>query len=95
MVKYVDLPIQHISDKVLRRMNRHYDTSFYRDLVQRIRKVFPYSAITTDIMVGFAGETEEDFLETLDLVKQVRFSGIFTFIYAHQDKEESETHRGC
>ena len=60
------LSLQSGCDRTLKRMNRHYDTAFYTDLVDRIRKMFPNSAITTDIMVGFAGETEQEFLDSVD-----------------------------
>lgn len=80
----IHLPIQSGSDHMLKLMNRHYDKAHYLNLVKKIREKIPDVGLTTDIMVGFAGETEEDFLETLDLVKQVRFSGIFTFIYSRR-----------
>jgi len=80
----IHLPIQSGSDHMLKAMNRHYDKTHYLNLIRKIREKMPDAGITTDIMVGFAGETEEDFLETLDLVKQVRFSGIFTFIYSRR-----------
>ena len=80
----IHLPIQSGSNHMLKVMNRHYTREQYLDLVKRIREKMPDVGLTTDIMVGFAGETEEDFLETLDLVKQVRFSGIFTFIYSRR-----------
>lgn len=80
----IHLPIQSGSDHMLKLMNRHYDKTHYLNIVKKIREKIPDVGLTTDIMVGFAGETEEDFLETLDLVKQVRFSGIFTFIYSRR-----------
>ena len=80
----IHLPIQSGSDHMLKVMNRHYDKAHYLNLVKKIREKIPDVGLTTDIMVGFAGETEEDFLETLELVKQVRFSGIFTFIYSRR-----------
>lgn len=80
----IHLPIQSGSDHMLKVMNRHYDKAHYLNLVKKIREKIPNVGLTTDIMVGFAGETEEDFLETLELVKQVRFSGIFTFIYSRR-----------
>lgn len=80
----IHLPIQSGSDHMLKVMNRHYDKAHYLNLVKKIREKIPDVGLTTDIMVGFAGETEEDFLKTLELVKQVRFSGIFTFIYSRR-----------
>ena len=65
-------------------MNRHYDTAFYRDLVTRIRNMFPDSAITTDIMVGFAGETEEEFLESVNFAKEMGFAKSHIFAYSRR-----------
>ena len=78
------LSLQSGCDKTLARMNRRYDTAFYRDLVQRIRARFPDAAITTDIMVGFAGETEEEFLQTLTFVKEIGFADAHVFAYSRR-----------
>ncbi|MEW6572103.1 MAG: tRNA (N6-isopentenyl adenosine(37)-C2)-methylthiotransferase MiaB [Bacillota bacterium] len=75
------LPVQAGSDQVLKLMRRGYTRDRYLDLVRKIRDAVPAASITTDIMVGFPGETEEDFGETLELVKEVRFDQAFTFIY--------------
>ena len=79
------LSLQSGSDRTLKRMNRHYDTAFYRDLVERIRKMFPDSAITTDIMVGFAGETEEEFAESLAFAKEIGFAKAHIFAYSRRE----------
>ncbi len=79
------LSLQSGSDKTLARMNRHYDTAFYRDLVERIRKMFPDSAITTDIMVGFAGETGEEFSESLEFAKEIGFAKAHIFAYSRRE----------
>ncbi len=78
------LSLQSGCDKTLHRMNRHYDTAFYRDLVTRIRKMFPTAAITTDIMVGFAGETEEEFKESLSFAQEIKFAKSHIFAYSRR-----------
>ena len=75
------LPVQAGSNRILKMMNRGYTREYYIDLTQKIRRKLPGAAITTDIMVGFPGETEEDFEDTLDLVEKVRFDSSFTFVY--------------
>jgi tRNA-2-methylthio-N6-dimethylallyladenosine synthase len=76
------LPLQSGSSRILKIMNRHYDKEQYLTIVNKLRKEIPDIAITTDIIVGFPGETEEDFLETLDVVRQVEYDSAFTFIYS-------------
>ena len=78
------LSLQSGCDKTLARMNRRYDTAFYKDLVQRIRARFPDAAVTTDIMVGFAGETEEEFLQTLAFVEEIGFADAHVFAYSRR-----------
>lgn len=78
------LSLQSGSDATLKRMNRHYDSAFYRDLVNRIRAIFPDAAITTDIMVGFAGETDEEFLESLAFAKEIGFAKAHIFSYSRR-----------
>lgn len=78
------LSLQSGCDETLKRMNRHYDTAFYRDLVTRIRKSFIDAAITTDIMVGFAGETEEEFQESLSFAKEIGFAKAHIFAYSRR-----------
>lgn len=80
--KHMHLPLQSGSSRILQVMNRHYDKEQYLEIVRKLRKEIPDVAITTDIIVGFPGETEEDFLETLDVVKQVEYDSAFTFIYS-------------
>ena len=79
---HLHLPLQSGSSKILAKMNRHYDKETYLNLVDKIRNKMPDIALTTDIIVGFPGETEEDFLETMDVVRQVEFDSAFTFIYS-------------
>ena len=80
--RHLHLPLQSGSSRVLKEMNRHYDKEHYLALVEKIKKAMPDLAITTDIIVGFPGETEEDFLETMDVVRQVEYDSAFTFIYS-------------
>lgn len=75
------LPIQAGSNRILKKMNRGYTREQYLELIEKIRAKVPGAAITTDIMVGFPGETEEDFTDTLDIVRKVRYDGAFTFVY--------------
>ena len=63
-------------------MNRHYTKEHYLEVVRKIREAVPDISLTTDIIVGFPGETEEDFQDTLDIVRQVRYDSAFTFIYS-------------
>ena len=76
------LPLQSGSSRILKIMNRHYDKEHYLELVRKIREAVPDIAITTDIIVGFPGETEEDFEETMDVVRQAEYDSAFTFIYS-------------
>ena len=76
------LPLQSGSSRILKIMNRRYDKEHYLELVRKIREAVPDIAITTDIIVGFPGETEEDFLETMDVVRQVEYDSAFTFVYS-------------
>ena len=82
LCNYIHLPVQAGSDRVLRRMNRKYTREKYLEVVERLRKAVPDIAISTDIIVGFPGETEEDFEETLSLVRSVKSDSAFTFLYS-------------
>lgn len=93
--KSVHLPVQAGSNKILKLMNRKYTREDYFEKVNLLRKYIPDVAITTDIMVGFPNETEEDFLDTVDLVERVGYAGAFTFIYSRRkgtpaDKMENQ-----
>ncbi len=79
---HLHLPLQSGSSRILKEMNRRYDKEQYLALVAKIRAAVPDIALTTDIIVGFPGETEEDFLETMDVVKKVGYESAFTFIYS-------------
>ncbi len=76
------LSLQSGCDETLERMNRHYDTAFYRDLVRKLRTHFDNCSITTDIMVGFAGETEEEFSQSLQFAKEIGFAKVHVFAYS-------------
>ena len=79
---HIHLPVQSGSSKILKEMNRHYDREQYLDLVKRIKKANPNIAITTDIIVGFPGESDKDFEDTLSLVEEVRYDSAFMFLYS-------------
>ena len=82
LCRQIHLPVQAGSDRVLKAMNRHYDSARYLELIEKLRKACPQIAISTDIIVGFPGETEEDFMSTVELVRKVRYDSAFTFIYS-------------
>lgn len=79
---HIHLPVQSGSDAVLKRMNRRYSSAQYLEKVAHLRRIRPDIAITSDIIVGFPGETEQDFQATLDLIRKVRFDGLFAFNYS-------------
>ena len=79
---HLHLPLQSGSTEILKKMNRHYTKEQYLDLVVRIKEKMPNISLTTDLIVGFPGETEEDFEETLDVVRKVRYDSVYSFIYS-------------
>lgn len=80
--RHIHLPVQAGSTKLLKAMNRRYTKEHYLELVEKIRRELPDISLTTDIMVGFPGETEEDFLDTMDVVRKAEYDQAFTFIYS-------------
>ena len=80
--KHLHLPVQSGSTQILGKMNRRYTKEQYLELVRKLKEAVPDISLTTDIIVGFPGETEEDFQETLDVVRKVRYDSAFTFIYS-------------
>ncbi|PRR78878.1 (Dimethylallyl)adenosine tRNA methylthiotransferase MiaB [Clostridium liquoris] len=84
LCEQIHLPVQSGSTKVLKKMNRHYDREQYLALVKKIKEKIPNVALTTDIIVGFPGESEEDFIDTLTLIEEVEYDSAFTFIYSNR-----------
>ena len=82
LCKHIHLPVQSGSDRLLKEMNRHYDVAQYMDLIHYAKEKIPGVTFSSDIIVGFPGETEEDFAATLDLIRKVGYMQLFTFIYS-------------
>ena len=85
------LPVQHGSDRILRAMNRVYRKDAYRSLIERIRAAVPDASLTTDLIVGFPGETEEDFGELLDFLREIRYDAAYTFLYSKRSGTPAAT----
>jgi tRNA-2-methylthio-N6-dimethylallyladenosine synthase len=85
VMPFFHLPVQSGSNKVLKKMNRHYTKESYLSVLNQLKEIVPGISITTDIIVGFPSETEEDFLETLDLVEKANFEGAFTFVFSKRE----------
>ncbi len=85
------LPVQHGSDRILRAMNRVYRKDAYCSLVERIRAAVPDASLTTDLIVGFPGETEEDFGELLDFLREIRYDAAYTFLYSKRSGTPAAT----
>ncbi|PSR23755.1 MAG: tRNA (N6-isopentenyl adenosine(37)-C2)-methylthiotransferase MiaB [Sulfobacillus acidophilus] len=86
ITRHVHLPVQAGSNPILKRMNRKYTKESYLDLIARVKSRIPDASLTTDIIVGFPGESEADFEQTLELVRTVRYDAAFTFIYSAREK---------
>ena len=92
--RYLHLPVQSGSDRVLRRMHRRYTRAEYLELVSRIRSAVPDINLSTDVIVGFPGETEEDFGETLELIQRVRFGQVFGFAFSPRPRTPAARYPG-
>ena len=92
LCRNIHLPVQAGSNDVLKRMNRHYTRESYLDKVRKLREAAPDITISTDIIVGFPGETEDDFDETIELVKEVRYDSAFTFLYSKRHGTPAESY---
>ena len=90
MSKYVHLPVQSGSDNMLKAMNRHYNLEHYKNLVTKIKNKIDGVSLTTDIIVGFPGETDEDFAATCDLLRFCKYSGVFGFVYSKRKGTPAE-----
>ena len=90
VTRHFHLPVQSGSDRVLKLMNRHYTRENYLEIVEYIREKIPDCSLTSDIIVGFPGETYDDFKETLSLVERVRFDSLFTFIFSLRKGTKAE-----
>jgi len=82
IAKCIHLPVQSGSSKILHRMNRHYDIKHYNKIIKKLKHAIPNISISTDIIVGFPGETEKDFNQTIKLIKRVKYDQIFAFMYS-------------
>ena len=80
--EFLHLPVQCGSTSLLKKMNRHYSKEYYLDIIEKARREIPDIAFSTDLMIGFPGETEEDVLDTIDVVRKVKYDTAFTFIYS-------------
>ena len=80
--KHLHLPFQSGSDRILKAMNRHYDRKKYLEIINYAKEKIPDVSLTSDVIVGFPGETYEDFKETLSLIREVEYTSLFTFIYS-------------
>ena len=82
IMKFIHLPVQSGNDEILKLMGRRYNSKQYKDLVDEMKKKIPGLALSTDIIVGFPNESEEQFLDTIEMVKYVQYDSAFTFIYS-------------
>ena len=91
LCEHIHLPVQYGSNRILKAMNRVYTIESYRDLVRRIHEALPEAALTTDLIVGFPGETDDDFQELLAFLKEIRYDSAYTFIYSKRSGTPAAT----
>ena len=91
LCEHIHLPVQYGSNRILKAMNRVYTIESYRDLVYRIHEALPEAALTTDLIVGFPGETDDDFQELLAFLKEIRYDSAYTFIYSKRSGTPAAT----
>lgn len=91
LVDHMHIPLQSGSDEVLKRMNRKYDKNYFINKINKIRKIRPNISITTDVIVGFPGETDEEFKETIETIKKIKFTKLHVFPYSKRDKTVAAT----
>lgn len=91
LVSHLHIPLQAGTDKILKAMNRKYDTKYYKEKIDKIRTIRPDISISTDVIVGFPGETEEDFIESMDFINSMKFSKIHVFPYSKREGTKAAT----
>ena len=91
LVSHLHIPLQAGTDKILKAMNRKYDTKYFKEKIDKIRTIRPDISISTDVIVGFPGETEEDFIENMDFINSMKFSKIHVFPYSKREGTKAAT----
>lgn len=91
LVSHLHIPLQAGTDKILKAMNRKYDTKYFKEKIDKIRTIRPDISISTDVIVGFPGETEEDFIESMDFINSMKFSKIHVFPYSKREGTKAAT----
>lgn len=91
LVSHLHIPLQAGTDKILKAMNRKYDTKYFKEKIDKIRTIRPDISISTDVIVGFPGETEEDFIESMDFINNMKFSKIHVFPYSKREGTKAAT----
>ena len=89
--EHFHLPVQYGTDKMLKAMNRGYTTAYYKELIAKIRRDFPNASFTTDLIVGFPGETDEDFAQMLEFLREIRYDAAYTFVYSKRSGTPAAT----